>query len=129
MRWVWPWLCLGAVACATPPPPPVVKPMYKDGVLQRALTPKDMVRFLRQAVPDFDVCYRREHRNLAPKLSNYVLQVFVSADGTPADIEVLSETEKSQVILRACVIAAAEKIRFPAHLGDDITLKVPIEGQ
>lgn len=97
--------------------------------MQRVLTPKEAVRFLTKAVPDFDVCYRREHRNLAPKLSNYVLQVFVPTDGSPPDIEVLSETIKSQATLRACVVAAAERIHFPAHLGEPITLKVPIEGQ
>lgn len=102
--------------------------MYVDGVLQRELTPKDAERFLRQAVPDFDVCYRREALNLVEKVSSYMLAVKVPTDGMPAKVEVLQETVPDQVVLRGCLIEAIERVNFPAHIGKPITLKVPIKG-
>lgn len=129
MRWVWPWVCLTAMACASAPPPPVVAPLYKDGVLQRALTVKDAERALRQAAPAIEVCYRREQMNLATKVSSYLLQVFWPNDGSIADVEVLKETVKDQVALRGCLVEAIERVRLPAHLGEPITIKVPIEGE
>ncbi len=129
MRWVWPLVCLTAMACASAPPPPVAKPAYKDGVLQRKLGPKDAERALRQAVPKFDVCYRREQMNLAADVSSYMFQIFWPSDGTTPDVEVLKETVRGQLALRSCLVEAIESAKLPAHLGDPITLKVPIEGQ
>lgn len=128
MRWLAPCFLLAVIGCASPPPPPVTKPLFVDGVMQRELTPKEAERYLRKAVPDFDVCYRRELLNFNESISSYVFEVYVPADGTPAEVVVQSESVPNQVVLRDCLVEAIERVKFPAHLGKPITLKVPIEG-
>lgn len=127
MRWVWPLACLGALACASQPPPPVVKPLYKDGVLQRALTVEEAERYLRQTAPEFEACYRREALNMAQQVSSYVMQVSVPTDGKPATVTVLKETVPGQMTLRGCLVDAIRRVKFPAHIGQVIKMNVPIE--
>jgi len=125
-RVVWGLLAL-VVGCASPPPPPVVQPLWKDGVMQKPLTVKEAERYLQQASPEFSVCYRREQMNLA-KTSDYVFQVFIPVDGSTPDVTVLKETVPGQLTLRDCLTQAMERVHFPAHVGEPLTLKVPIEG-
>lgn len=129
MRWVWPLALVCAAACSSAPPPPVSKPLFQDGVLQRELTTKDAERYLRQATPNMDVCYRRELLNMAPKVSSYMLQITIHPDGRKATVEILKETVPNQVTLRGCLIEAIEAVDFPAHLGKVIKLKVPVHGE
>lgn len=138
-RWGWragrarrlggalPLLWVGA-ACATPPPPPVVQPLWKDGVMQKPLTTQEAERYLRQASADLSLCYQREEMNLVGKTSNYVFQVFIPVDGSTPDVTVVKESIPNQVTLRDCLTQAIERVQFPAHVGEPLTLKVPIEG-
>ncbi|MCB9651709.1 MAG: hypothetical protein H6730_34705 [Deltaproteobacteria bacterium] len=126
-RVVWGLVTL-AVGCATPPPPPVTQPLWKDGVMQKPLTVEEATRYLKQAAPEFSVCYRREQLNLTARTSDYLFQVFIPVDGSTPDVTVLKETVAGQLTLRDCLTQAIERVHFPAHTGQPLTLKVPIEG-
>lgn len=118
------------VSCASGPDLPPSNPLWKDGVMQKPLTPEDAVRYINKAEPQLAVCYRREAMNISldQKLSDYVFQIWIPPDGSETEVELVSETVSGQKALYGCVEDVLGNINFPAHVGEAMTLKVPIEG-
>lgn len=126
--WIWIAASTALVACATPPPPKQSDPLWVDGVMQKPLTVKEAERRLRGASAELSVCYRREQLNMNVNPSSYTVQVWVPTDGSTPDVEVVEETVPGQTTLRECVVLALERLRFPKHVGEPLTLRVPIKG-
>lgn len=117
-----------AGACATPPPPPSTGKLYDDkGVRQRELTPEEAEKMIQARADQIRVCYGRERMNLDQKVGNYVFRVWIPTDGSGADVEVVKETVPGLITLRGCLEDVLTRIKFPAHIGEPITLMVPIE--
>lgn len=116
-----------AVGCAGSPPPTVQR-LYVDGVRQRPLTEQEAERRLREAAPTYETCYRREMMNQTERLSSYVFRLWIPTDGSGADVKMERATVKGQVTLRECLQEALSRVKFPAHVGDPITLRVPLKG-
>ena len=107
---------------------PTVQRPFVDGVRQHPLTDVEAEQRLRRAAPNFETCYRREMINLNEKLSSYIFRVWIPTDGSGAEVKVLKATVKGQVTLRECLQEAIGRVKFPAHVGEPITLRVPIKG-
>ena len=128
-RWTWVWLGVVALGGCAGSPPPTVQRLYdQDGVRQRALTEKEAFELLRQNSPMYETCYRREMMNLNKRLSSYIFRVWIPTDGSGADVEVEKATIKGQITLQECLEEALGRVRFPAHIGEPITLRVPLKG-
>lgn len=126
MWWVAISILVGA--CSTPPPPPPTAPLYDaKGVRQKPLTPEEAEKLLQGRAEQIRACYQRERINLDTKTGNYVFRVWIPNDGTEPDVEAIKETVPGLVTLRGCLEDALEKTKFPAHIGEPITLNVPIE--
>ncbi|MEM7678226.1 MAG: hypothetical protein AAF449_19725 [Myxococcota bacterium] len=97
-------------------------------MLQTPLSTSAAETLLRKAVPSYETCYRREMLNLNKSLSNYIFLVWIPTDGSGADVEVEKATIKGQTTLRECLEEAIEDVRFPAHTGKPIQLRVPVRG-
>ena len=128
LAWVWSSALTVIVAGCSGSPVPTVQRPYIDGVRQRPLTTEEAEGRLRRAAPTFESCYRREMINLTEKLSSYIFRVWIPTDGSGAEVKVLKATVKGQVTLRECLEEAIARVRFPAHVGEPITLRVPIKG-
>lgn len=121
-------MALVVAACSTPPPPPPSKPLYDpSGVRQTPLTPEEAEKIVQGRGDQVATCYRRERINLDTKTGNYVFRVWIPTDGSEPDVEAVKETVPNLLTLRGCLEQVLEKTRFPAHVGEPITLMVPIE--
>ncbi len=115
-------------ACSTPPPPPPSKPLYDaKGIRQEPLTPDEAEKLVQGRAEQIAACYRRERINLDTKTGNYVFRVWIPNDGSEPDVEAVKQTVPGLVTLRGCLELVLEKTKFPAHVGEPITLMVPIE--
>ena len=120
------WLAV-FIGCASAPPGRV-GPRFEDGIRQTPLTPREAEGRLRGTVSEVEVCYQREVLNLIEGMSNYVFEVSIPTDASKPTIKILEETVPGQIDLRTCLIETFGRVRFPAHVGPPITLRVPVEG-
>lgn len=117
-------VCMGCASAS----PPRVQPLFKEGVRQTPLTPTEAEQRLQNAVSNIEVCYRREVLNVADETSNYLFQVSIPTDASAPMVTIVEETVPGQVNLRTCLIETFGRVQFPAHVGEPITLRVPVEG-
>lgn len=98
--------------------------------MQKPMTPDDAVRYIGRAQSDLSVCYKREAMNIPmdQKVSDFIFQLWIPSDGSETEVELVTETVSGQLALRECISDALERVRFPPHVGEALTIKVPIEG-
>ncbi len=106
----------------------MTKPLYDaNGVRQRPLTTNEAERLIQLQAERIAVCYRRERINLDAKTGNYVFRVWIPTDGSEPDVEAVKETVPNLITLRGCLVDVLERVDFPKHNGEPMTLNVPIE--
>lgn len=115
-----------ASAPAAPPGPPR---LYEDGVRQLPLTEDEVEARVRALAPRLENCYREERLNLSAELSEYLFEIVVPADGQPVEVDVVEESVPEQVSLHDCMLRIFSSMKFTAHVGEPITLRVPVRSR
>jgi hypothetical protein len=118
---------LGVLACAGPQA--VKQPQAESWDLAfqaKALTVEQVLAAIGEKSMKLRACFQRE-RMSSDVLASYVFELSVGNDGRPPEIKELSTTNAKQLILSECLASVLRALRFLAHPGGVLRLKVPIE--
>lgn len=114
-----------ALGCARAPAPTGPR-LYVDGVRQRPLSEAEVEARLRLLAPRLENCYRAERLNLRAELSSFLFEISVPVDGDRVGVELVKASHPKQVALRDCMIGILSSLTFTSHVGEPITLRVPV---
>ena len=82
----------------------------------------------RRAVFGVQACPRRLVLNFNDRTSNYVLEVSIPTDASRPTIRILEEACRGRIDLRSCLIETLGRVRFFAHVGPPLALRIAAEG-
>lgn len=117
-------LCLGACASA-PKPEKQSAELFQPAVRPEPLTAEEVGALVQDAAPSIAACYHRE-RLSSDVLSSYVFELAIPNDSLPQSVAKISSSLEGQSFLEECVSEVLKRIKFPAHAGDDLKVRVPI---
>ena len=120
-------LCL----CACAGPRTIKQPQAENWDLEFQEKPLSATR-VRTMIADrsaqLGACFERE-RMSSDQLASFVFELIIPNDGTPHELIRLSTTLPKQEILTECIESELKKLKFSAHAGPSLRLKVPIQSQ
>ena len=128
MGWKFSWILLGSLlACGGPKT--IKQPQAESWDLDfqnKPLSIKQVRSMIAERGPNLRACFEREKMS-SDTLASFVFELIIPNDGTPHEVIRLSTTIPKQEILSECLEGELKKLKFTAHAGPSLRLKLPIQ--
>jgi hypothetical protein len=99
------------------------------GTMTSEMTTADALLVVRSQQEAFDACYESEALNGNIENAAVVFEVSIPENGNETPPAVRHRTHPEKVALEHCLQEAMDKLDFPAHRGEQLTLQVRIQGR